>query len=245
MNTENNITRFETELGKVQRPGMDKLLEYIRSSDFYRAPASTKYHLACPGGLLQHSLNVLDAMRGLLQWNNIENHWEYHAACKIVDTIPDDSVIMMALLHDICKTYFYATSTRNQKNERTGQWEKVPFYTVNDMMPLGHGAKSAMIIKQYTTLTSREMYAIWHHMGMSGDYENDIAVGKSIEMYPAVLALQTADMMASKFMEGEKENLELFSEPSQATAGDFGEDIGTGEPEFEEAPAVNGGEEED
>ncbi len=239
MNIDKNITRFELELNKVQRPGMDKLLEYIRGSDFYRAPASTKYHLACPGGLLQHSLNVLDALRGLLQWNNVEKHWEYHTACKIVDIIPDDGVIMMALLHDICKTHFYSTSTRNQKNERTDQWEKVPFYTVNDMMPLGHGAKSAMIVKQYTTLTSQEMYAIWHHMGMTGNYENDIAVGKSIEMYPAVLALQTADMMASKFMEGEKENRELFSEPSQATAGDFGEDIGTGEPEFEEAPALS------
>ncbi len=240
MNIKNNITRFEAELTKVQRSGMDKLLEYIQGSDFYRAPASTKYHLACPGGLLQHSLNVLDALRGLLQWNNVEKHWEYHTACKVVDTIPDDGVIMMALLHDICKTHFYSTSTRNQKNERTGQWEKVPFYTVNDMMPLGHGAKSAMIVKQYTTLTSQEMYAIWHHMGMTGNYENDIAVGKSIEMYPAVLALQTADMMASKFMEGEKENRELFSEPSQVTAGDFGEDIGTGEPEFEEAPAISG-----
>ncbi len=240
MNIKNNITRFEAELTKVQRSGMDKLLEYIQGSDFYRAPASTKYHLACPGGLLQHSLNVLDALRGLLQWNSIESHWEYHTACKIVDTIPDDSVIMMALLHDICKTHFYSASTRNQKNEQTGQWEKVPFYTVNDMMPLGHGAKSAMIVKQYTTLTSQEMYAIWHHMGFNGNYENDTAVGKSIEMYPAVLALQTADMMASKFMEDEKANRELFSEPSQATAGNFGEDIGTGEPEFEDAPAISG-----
>ena len=240
MNIDKNITRFELELNKVQRPGMDKLLENIRGSDFYRAPASTKYHLACPGGLLQHSLNVLDALRGLLQWNNVEKHWEYHTACKIVDIIPDDGVIIMALLHDICKTHFYSTSTRNQKNERTGQWEKVPFYTIDDMMPLGHGDKSAMIIKQYTTLTSQEMYAIWHHMGFNGNYENDTAVGKSIEMYPAVLALQTADMMASKFMEDEKANRELFSEPSQATAGNFGEDIGTGEPEFEDAPAISG-----
>ena len=240
MNIDKNITRFELELDKVQRPGMDKLLEYIRSSDFYRAPASTKYHLACPGGLLQHSLNVLDALRGLLLFNSITSSWEYRTACKVVDTIPDDSVIIMALLHDICKTHFYSTSTRNQKNDRTGQWEKVPFYTIDDKMPLGHGAKSAMIIKQYTTLTSQEMYAIWHHMGFNGNYENDTAVGKSIEMYPAVLALQTADMMASKFMEDEKANRELFSEPSQATAGNFGEDIGTGEPEFEDAPAISG-----
>ena len=240
MNIENNIAHFEAELAKVQRPGMDKLLEYIQKSDFYKAPASTKYHLACPGGLLQHSLNVLDALRGLLSWRS-DGNWEYRAAGKVVDTIPDDSVIMMALLHDICKTHFYGTSTRNVKNETTGRWEKVPFYTVNDMMPLGHGPKSAMIIKQYTTLTTMEMYAIWHHMGMTGDYENDTAVGKSMEMYPAVLALHTADMMASRFMEGEKENVELFAEPSQASAGEFGEDIGTGEPNFEEAPPLSEG----
>lgn len=238
MNIENNIARFEAELAKVKRPGMDKLLEYIQKSDFYKAPASTKYHLACPGGLLQHSLNVLDALRGLLSWRS-DGNWEYRAAGKVVDTIPDDSVIMMALLHDICKTHFYGTSTRNVKNETTGRWEKVPFYTVNDMMPLGHGPKSAMIIKQYTTLTSQEMYAIWHHMGMNGNYENDNAVGKSIEMYPAVLALQTADMMASRFMEGEKENVELFADPAPQSAGEYADNPATGEPAFEEAPALS------
>ena len=237
MNIENNIAHFEAELAKVQRPGMDKLLEYIQKSDFYKAPASTKYHLACPGGLLQHSLNVLDALRGLLSWRS-DGNWEYRAAGKVVDTIPDDSVIMMALLHDICKTHFYGTSTRNQKNEATGKWEKVPFYTVDDRMPLGHGPKSAMIIKQYTTLTSQEMYAIWHHMGMNGNYENDNAVGKSIEMYPAVLALQTADMMASRFMEGEKENVELFADPAPQSAGEYADNPATGEPAFEEAPPL-------
>ena len=237
MDIQNNIARFETELAKVQRPGMDKLLEYIQKSDFYKAPASTKYHLAVPSGLLQHSLNVLDALRGLLSWRS-DGVWEYRAAGKVVDTIPDDSVIMMALLHDICKTHFYGTSTRNVKNETTGRWEKVPFYTVNDMMPLGHGPKSAMIIKQYTTLTSQEMYAIWHHMGMNGNYENDNAVGKSIEMYPAVLALQTADMMASRFMEGEKENVELFADPAPQSAGEYADNPATGEPTFEEAPPL-------
>ena len=241
MNIENNITRFEAELAKVQRPGMDKLLEYIQKSDFYKAPASTKYHLAVPSGLLQHSLNVLDALRGLLSWRS-DGVWEYRAAGKVVDTIPDDSVIMMALLHDICKTHFYGTSTRNVKNDTTGRWEKVPFYTVNDMMPLGHGPKSAMIIKQYTTLTSQELYAIWHHMGMNGNYENDNAVGKSIEMYPAVLALQTADMMASRFMEGEKENLELFADaPAPASADELADNPTNEAPAFEEAPPLSEG----
>ncbi len=225
MNIENNIARFEAELAKVNRPGMDKLLDYIRKSDFYTAPASTKFHLSCPGGLLQHSLNVLDALRGLLDWNAAGNVWEYRTAGQTVDTIPDDSVIMMTLLHDLCKTYFYSVSYRNAKNA-AGNWEKVPYYTVQDRMPLGHGPKSVMLIKEYTTLTSMEMYAIWHHMGRNGDYENDNAVGKSMEMYPAVLALQTADMMASRFMESERGNIELFAELPVSEEGT----------EFQEAP---------
>lgn len=101
MNTDYNIARFERELGKVQRPGMDKLLEYIRKSDFYTAPASTKYHLAAPGGLLQHSLNVLDALRGLLTRDETGENWLYTVGGTTVATIPEDSVTVMALLHDI------------------------------------------------------------------------------------------------------------------------------------------------
>ena len=249
MNTDYNIARFERELGKVQRPGMDKLLEYIRKSDFYTAPASTKYHLAAPGGLLQHSLNVLDALRGQLTRDETGENWLYTVGGTTVATIPEDSVTIMALLHDICKTHFYGTSTRNVKNDATGKWEKVPFYTVDDKMPLGHGPKSAMIVKQYTTLTTAEMYAIWHHMGFNGNFENDTAVGQSIEMFPAVLALHTADMMASRFMEGEKENKPPFDgQPPEASsgaasAGEYADNptTPTGEPEFQDAPPLSEG----
>ncbi len=204
------IERFENEMAKVKRPGVDKLMEYIRKSDFYTAPASTKYHLACEGGLLQHSLNVLDAMRTILVYSKADNTWQYQVAGKVPAVIPDESVTIMALLHDICKTYFYGTSTRNVKNEKTGKWEKAPFFTINDKMPLGHGAKSAMIIKQYMELTNMEMYAIWWHMGFNGEYENDACVGAAIEKYPAVLALQTADMQAAKIMEAETDNKPPF-----------------------------------
>lgn len=211
MNREHNIARFEAEMSKVQRLGVDRLLEYIRKSDFYTAPASTKYHLSCEGGLLQHSLNVLDALRGILTWNPDANAWDYQVAGKTADSIPEESVVIMALLHDICKTYFYGTSTRNVKNDRTGKWEKVPYYTVNDRMPLGHGPKSAMLIKEYIPLTNKEMYAIWHHMGFTGDRENDGNVGASIEKYPILLALQTADWMASRIMEAEGGNKDGFT----------------------------------
>lgn len=216
MEKQEMITRFENEMAKVNRPGVDKLMEYIRKSDFYTAPASTKYHLACESGLLRHSLNVLDALRGLLtpayDTSGAFSGWEYKVAGVAAATIPDESVIVMALLHDICKTYFYKIAFRNVKNEQTGKWEKAPYFTIEDKMPLGHGAKSAMIIKNYMELTNMEMYAIWWHMGFNGEYENDTCVGSSIEKYPAVLALQTADMQAAKIMELEMTNREKFGD---------------------------------
>lgn len=91
MDRQKLIKRFEDEMAKVARPGADKLMDYIRKSDFYTAPASTKYHLACEGGLLQHSLNVLDALRGILAPVTKEDGtaaWEYRIAGKAIATIP-------------------------------------------------------------------------------------------------------------------------------------------------------------
>lgn len=223
MDRQKLVKRFEDEMAKITRPGVDKLMDYIRKSDFYTAPASTKYHLACEGGLLLHSLNVLDALRSLLtpafKEDGTLEAWEYRIAGKVAATFSDENVTITALLHDICKTFFYGTSTRNVKNEKTNKWEKVPYYTVEDRMPLGHGAKSAMIIKQYMELQSMEMYAIWWHMGFTGDYENDTCVGAAIRKYPLVLAIQTADMMASKIMEAETDNEPLFIPADPAPQG--------------------------
>ena len=112
MDKEELIARFESEMAKVKRPGIDKLMDYIRKSDFYTAPASTKFHLSCESGLLQHSLNVLDALRGLLQEEQTNEDgtkaWFYTVAGTSVAQVKDESVILIALLHDICKTYFYS-----------------------------------------------------------------------------------------------------------------------------------------
>lgn len=240
MNREQNIARFEAELSSVQRPGMDKLLNFIRKSDFYTAPASTRFHLSCEGGLLQHSLNVLDALRGLLVRNdNTPPHggWDYVVAGKQLANFPDESVTIIALLHDICKTYFYATSTRNAKNEKTGKWEKVPYYTVQDKMPLGHGAKSAMIVKQYIELTTPEMYAIWWHMGFT-DTQDTLTLNAAIRQYPIVWAMHTADMIASSFMEAETGNSQLF-EYADTPAGEWADEPAEdGGSEFMEAAAL-------
>lgn len=233
MNIQENIARFEAELAKVNRPGMDKLLAYIRKSDFYKAPASTKYHLSCEGGLLQHSLNVLDALRGILL-PTPDGEFSYLAAGKTVATIPQDSAIIIALLHDICKTYFYTTSMRNAKNEQTGKWEKVPYFTVKDRMPLGHGDKSVMIIKQYIDLTTPEMYAIWHHMGFTenADFQT---LTNAIDQFPIIWAMHTADMMASRFMEDEAGNKEAFADPEPESAGNWADNPPDDPGEFQEA----------
>lgn len=240
MTIEQNIARFEAEVGKIDRPGIDKLMDYVRKSDFYKAPASTKYHLSVPGGLLQHSLNVLDALRGILTHNSNEDEsrWDYEVAGHTVASISDESLTIMALFHDICKTYFYTTSTRNVKNKQTGKWEEKPYYDIDDMMPLGHGDKSAMIIKQYMELTSPEMYAIWWHMGITdgGDIRQ---FGQAIDKYSIIYALHTADMMASHFMEANDGNVGTFSDQSAAeSAGEYADAPADAEPRFEEAPPI-------
>lgn len=222
-NTDALIQRFEAEMAKVKRPGIDKLMAYIRSSDFYTAPASTKYHLSVPGGLLQHSLNVLDVMRGMMtkeydgknEDGTPKVKYHYTVAGKFVTTITEESLIIMALLHDICKTYFYVPGTRNVKVK--GRWKEVPTFTVNDRMPLGHGPKSAMIIKEYIQLDSSEMYAIWYHMGFSDDMDK-LTTGNAIQKFPIIWALHTADMMATNFMEDTDGNKPEFDAPEETSA---------------------------
>ena len=73
--------------------------------------------------------------------------------------IPQESLIIIALLHDICKTNFYKVDFRNAKNA-LGVWEKVPYYAVEDTIPYGHGEKSVMMITEYIKLTVEEKYCI-------------------------------------------------------------------------------------
>lgn len=114
MNRETNIEQFEELMSAIERPGIDKLMDYIRKSDFYTAPASTKFHLSCKGGLLQHSLNVYEAMKHRLEMEG--GGLVYKVADYAVAKIDEDSLKIVTLLHDLCKTNFYEEGTRNQKN---------------------------------------------------------------------------------------------------------------------------------
>ena len=178
----------------IQRRGADRLLEWLDSdaSDFFTAPSSTRFHGAYEGGLVEHSLNVYECLKDYL---NRPRTKELYG----MDYTPE-TIAVTALLHDICKVGFYAVDYRNAKNEQ-GVWEKVPYYTVRDTLPYGHGEKSVYMIQSFMRLTRDEAFAIRYHMGFSGN-EDKNSVGRALEMFPLALAVNVADMEATYYLDG-------------------------------------------
>ena len=162
-------------LKEINREGMDRLIEFLESTDFFEAPASTRFHGNFEGGLLEHSMKVYEILK-----------------TKVED---NDSVKIVALLHDICKTNFYKTDYRNVKNN--GVWEQVPYYTVEDTIPYGHGEKSVMMISEFIKLTPEEKYAIRWHMGFTEPKELYGTIGQAYKKYPLALYIHEADLEAT------------------------------------------------
>ena len=173
-------------LKTVQREGIDELLNFLEKSDFFTAPASTRFHGNHEGGLVEHSLKVYEILKHKVE-NNIKGI-----------TIPDESIIIIALLHDICKTNFYKIDYRNAKNS-LGVWEKVPYYTVEDTIPYGHGEKSVMMITEYIKLSPEEKYSSRWHMGYTEPKELYNAIGATYTKYPIALLTHEADLEATYF----------------------------------------------
>ncbi|MBQ7591255.1 MAG: HD domain-containing protein [Clostridia bacterium] len=178
---------------KIHREGADKLLEWLCSeqSDFFLAPASTRYHGAENGGLCRHSLNVYECLVDILARKRVKEVYNI--------SYSEESVAVAALLHDICKVNFYTYDTRNVK--KNGVWESVPYYAIDDRLPYGHGEKSVYIVSGFMKLTRDEAFAIRYHMGFSGPEDNN-TIGKALEMFPLAFALCVADMEAAYFLEG-------------------------------------------
>ena len=174
----------------VHRDGSSALLDWMeKRTDFFEAPASTKFHGACKEGLLLHSLNVYD----LLKKRNDEDHCE-----------TEETIAICALLHDLCKTNFYKESTRNVKNNATGQWEQVPYYSIDDQVPYGHGEKSVYLIERFMRLKPFEAIAIRWHMGGFDDNARvgGFNVANSFTRYPLAVKLHLADLEATYLVEG-------------------------------------------
>ena len=172
---------------EVSRPGADRLLEWLSTTDFFKAPASTRFHGACEEGLVMHSLNVYHALmdRFFEEGDNPE------------------SMAICGLLHDLCKANYYKAGSRNVKNEATGQWEKVPIFMVEDQFPYGHGEKSVYLIERFIRLKPAEAVAIRWHMGGFDDAARGgcRAISEAYDAYPLAVKLHLADLTATYLME--------------------------------------------
>ena len=189
----NNKERFLEIYNRcIKREGADKLLEFLEKSDFFTAPASGRFHNSFEGGLLDHSLNVYDALVGYLESPRAKDVYGFNYS--------DESIAIVSLLHDLCKIGVYKKSFRNVKDE-SGTWKRVPSYEYDDNLPYGHGEKSVYIISGYMRLTREEAFAIRYHMGYSSEFEDARNVSKAFEMFPLAFALSTADSEATYFVE--------------------------------------------
>lgn len=172
----------------IKREGADKLLDWLEKSDFFSAPASTKFHSAHEGGLCEHSVKVFQRFLELIKNEYGENFEE---------KISMESIALIALCHDVCKVNTYKTDFRNVKEN--GVWVQKPYYAVDDKLPYGHGEKSVYIINGFTRLSREEALAINWHMGafdlrvQGGSYAlKDVFIA-----YPIALLFHIADVMAS------------------------------------------------
>ena len=178
---------------KIKREGADELLAFLEGSDFFTAPASTRYHGSHEGGLCEHSINVYECLCDYLARPRVKEKYGMNYS--------EESIAIVSLLHDICKTNFYVETTRNVKEN--GVWKTVPYYSIEDQLPYGHGEKSVYMISAYIKLTRDEAFAIRYHMGFAESnnvtYINN--VGKTYEMFPIAFAVSVADMEASYYLE--------------------------------------------
>lgn len=198
MSKQDKINIFESLLMSTGRSGIDKVIEYLRKTDFYDAPASAKYHSNYETGLLDHSLMVYSIAEAFFE------------KMKLIDpelavTIPEESIIITTLLHDICKVCFYRKTVKWKKDEHN-DWVQYDGYEIEDSFPIGHGEKSViMLLKIGLDLNPCEMLSIRYHMGFFGESNVEFknAMKSSIKMCPLVALLQQADCSATMLFENE------------------------------------------
>lgn len=178
----------------IHREGADKLLKWLKTTDFFVAPASTKYHLCEAEGLLRHSLNVYKRLKQEVEQTDF--------ASLGLEAPSEETIAIVGLLHDICKVGIYKVGTKNQK-QKDGTWKEIPYYTVEDAFPYGHGEKSVVLISTFMKLSRKEMYAIRWHMGAfdesvkGGSYN----LNKVYKLCPLALLAHIANQKATWFDE--------------------------------------------
>lgn len=177
----------------IKREGSAELLRWLEDSDFFVAPASTKYHGCHEGGLLEHSLNVYDCLKAGI------------SAAGVQSIYSDETIAIVSLLHDVCKVNFYKKGFRNVKDEETGQWYKKEVYEIDEKFPCGdHADKSVIILQNFIHLEPEEILAIRAHMGGwdTAVKGGNAFVSKVFERSKLSLLVHLADMAATYLLEG-------------------------------------------
>lgn len=182
-------------LRETKRENIEELIAYLDTTDFFIAPASTKFHGCYEGGLAEHSVNVYDAI------NNLDKH--LYETYKMPRE-KEDSLIIVSLLHDLTKVNFYQQKDLWRK-DANGKWESYPGYVQFCPLPMGHAAKSVFIAQKFIQLTDEEAQAIFWHMGAydKSEYNNFNALGDAFSNNGLAYKLHTADMMATYVLENE------------------------------------------
>jgi hypothetical protein len=178
-------------LRNTGRAEIESLITYLENSDFFTAPASVKYHGSYDGGLSEHSLNV---------WHLLTEKNRYYSL-----GLPEDTVAITALGHDVCKINFYGKETKNvlkgKKDNGYGKqindWQEEEVVIVKDQFPMGHGEKSVITLLRFIQLTDLEIAMIRWHMGgyVAKDEYRDL--NNAVDMYPQIVALNAADLEES------------------------------------------------
>lgn len=172
----------------LTKAGLDdatiKIMEY--QLGYFTAPASKGHHLAEPGGLVEHSVNVTERLVGLTKRLGVE--WPRA-----------ESPYLVGMLHDLvkCETYdIDAAATESALETR---------YRYKPTLYGGHGAASAMIAMSElgVRLYPAEVAAIRWHMGafcLAGDELREY--DRALDVFPLeLIATHTADMLASRYDE--------------------------------------------
>lgn len=178
----------------INRKGAPALLDWLDRNGFFEAPASRKYHLAHPGGLATHSMNVFKRLLEITERDMFGGKGQGYLSRDVMET-----VAILGLLHDVCKVGVYHQETKRRKSPDTGKWEDSLGYTFRDPFPLGHGEKSLFLLARHMELTEEEALAIRWHMGAYDDAAKggSRSMTEAMNLSPWVWRLQEADMCAA------------------------------------------------
>lgn len=174
-------------LKSCNRDGISDLINFLESSDFFTAPASQYFHANHPSGLAFHSYSLYTIASAYNKMHKLD--------------IPEESIIIASICHDLCKIGNYNLETKYKK-DKNNKWQSYLTYGNNNLSQCQHGPQSALMASRYIKLTEMEEQAICWHMSSYGQSDVDNRMmNKSMDKHPLVLIIQQADMASAHFYE--------------------------------------------